>query len=81
MAQFEIIKDVSVSLTKLLTESFKEAGYKDIEVYNTLPTEENIKKLPAISLFMTAVTVDQILGRRLLALRIRREKGKREGGA
>ncbi len=59
MAQFEIIKDVSVSLTKLLTDSFKEAGYKDIEIYNTLPTEENVKKLPAISLFMTAVSVDR----------------------
>ena len=32
-------------------------------------------------LILAAVTVDQILGRRLLALRIRREKGKREGGA
>jgi hypothetical protein len=59
MAQFEIIKDVSVSLTKLLTEAFKEAGYKDIEVYNTLPTEENVKKLPAICLFMTAVSIDR----------------------
>lgn len=31
-------------------------------------------------LILTAVAVDQILGRRLLALRIRREKRKREGG-
>lgn len=60
MAQFEIIKDVTVTLTKLLTENFKEAGYKDIEMYNTLPTEENIKKLPAISLFLTAVSVDPL---------------------
>ncbi len=58
MAQFEIIKDVTVTLTKLLSENFKEAGYKDIEMYNTLPTEENVKKLPAISIFLTAVSVD-----------------------
>ncbi len=31
-------------------------------------------------LILTAVTVDQIIGRRLLALRIRREKRVREGG-
>ncbi len=60
MAQFEIIKDVSVSLTKVLTEAFKEAGYKDIEFYNNLPTEENIKKLPAICLFLTSVSVDKL---------------------
>ena len=60
MAQFEIIKDVTVTLTKLLTEKFKEAGYKDIEMYNVLPTEENIKKLPAICLFLTAVSIDPL---------------------
>ena len=60
MAQYEIIKDVSVSLAKLLTEAFKEAGYKDIELYNNLPTEENVKKLPAICLFLTAVSVDKL---------------------
>lgn len=60
MAQFEIIKDVTVTLTKLLTENFKEAGYKDIEMYNCLPTEENVKKLPAICLFLTAVSVDPL---------------------
>lgn len=60
MAQFEIIKDVSVTLTKILTETFKEAGYKDIEFYNCLPTEENVKKLPAICLFLTAVSVDKL---------------------
>ncbi len=60
MAQFEIIKDVSVSLTKILTDAFKEAGYKDIEIYNCLPTEENVKKLPAICLFLTSVSVDRL---------------------
>jgi len=60
MAQFEIIRDVTVTLTKLLTEKFKEAGYKDIEMYNALPTEENVKKLPALCLFLTAVSVDAL---------------------
>lgn len=60
MAQFEIIKDVTVSLTKLITESFKEAGYRDIEIYNNLPTEENIKKMPAVSLFLSSVVVDKL---------------------
>ncbi len=60
MAQYEIIKDVSVTLTKTLTDAFKDAGYKDIEVYNTLPTEENIKKLPAICLFLSSVSVDKL---------------------
>ena len=58
MAQFEIIKDVGVTLQKLLEAEFEEEGYKDVEVYSTLPTEENIKKLPAISLFLSAVTID-----------------------
>lgn len=60
MAQFEIIKDVSVTLTKLLTDAFKDAGYKDIEIYNSLPTEENIKKMPAICLFLSSVSVDRL---------------------
>lgn len=60
MAQFEIIKDVTQTLTKIITDSFKETGYKDIEIYNNLPTEENVKKLPAISMFLTAVSVDKL---------------------
>jgi hypothetical protein len=60
MAQYEIIKDVSVSLTKLLTESFRDAGYKDIELYNTLPSEENVKKLPALCLFLSSVSIDKL---------------------
>jgi hypothetical protein len=58
MAQFEIIKDIGVSLQKLLEAEFEEEGYKDVEIYTGLPTEENIKKLPAISQFLSAVTVD-----------------------
>lgn len=60
MAQFEIIKDVTQTLTKIITDSFKETGYKDIEIYNCLPTEENVKKLPAICLFLSAVSVDRL---------------------
>lgn len=58
MAQFEIIKDVGASLQKLLEKNFAEEGYRDVEVYTTLPTEENIKKLPAVAMFLVAVTVD-----------------------
>ena len=58
MAQFEIIKDIGVTLQKLMEESFAEEGYKDVEVYTGLPTEDNIKKLPAVSLFLSAVTID-----------------------
>ena len=58
MAQFEVIKDVGISLQKLLENNFAEEGYRDVEIYSTLPTEENVKKLPAMCLFLTAVTVD-----------------------
>lgn len=58
MAQFEIIKDVGVSLQKLLENTFAEEGYRDVEIYSALPTEDNIKKLPALCLFLSAVTVD-----------------------
>jgi hypothetical protein len=58
MAQFEIIKDVGVSLQKLLENEFASEGYRDVEVYTTLPTEENVKKLPALVLFLVAVTID-----------------------
>lgn len=58
MAQFEIIKDVGVTLQKMLERNFAEEGYRDVEIYNTLPTEENVKKLPAVVLFLTAVTID-----------------------
>lgn len=58
MPQFEIIKDVGVTLQKLLENSFSEEGYKDVEIYTALPTEENIKKLPAVCLFLTSVAID-----------------------
>jgi len=58
MAQFEIIKDVGVSLQKLLESRFAEEGYRDVEVYTPLPTADNLKKLPAVCLFLTAVPVD-----------------------
>jgi hypothetical protein len=61
MAQFEIIKDVTQTLTKIVGDTFKEAGYKDIEIYNCLPTEENVKKLPAICLFLSSVSIDRLV--------------------
>jgi hypothetical protein len=67
VGQFEVIKDVSVTLQKLLESSLKNAGYKDVELYTTIPTEENIKKLPALSLFLSAVCIDPIV----------RERGKK----
>ena len=57
MAQFEIIKDVGVTIKKLLEENFAAEGYRDVEVYTTLPTEENVKKLPAICMFLSATAV------------------------
>lgn len=77
MGQFEIVKDVGVTLSKLLEENLKHSGYKDVEIYTCIPTEENIKKLPALSLFLSAVCVDPII----------RERGEKlvsvsdEGGA
>lgn len=64
MGQFEIVKDVSTTLQKLLETSLKNAGYKDVELYTAIPTEENIKKLPALSLFLSAVCVDPIIRER-----------------
>jgi hypothetical protein len=64
VGQFEVIKDVSTTLQKLLESSLKNAGYKDVELYTTIPTEENIKKLPALSLFLSAVCVDPIVRER-----------------
>ncbi|MBN1946168.1 MAG: DUF4255 domain-containing protein [Bradymonadales bacterium] len=58
MAQHEIVKDIGLTLKKLLEDNFAAEGYRDVEIYTTLPTEENIKKLPAINLFLVAVTVD-----------------------
>jgi hypothetical protein len=58
MAQFEIIKDVGITLQKLLEENFTQEGYRDVEIYTRLPTEDNVKKLPAVNLFLTAITVD-----------------------
>lgn len=64
MGQFEIIKDTGASLSKLLENNLKESGYKDVELYTTIPIEENIKKLPALSLFLSAVCVDTIIRER-----------------
>ena len=64
MGQSEIIKDVSTTLQKLLETSLKNAGYKDVELYTAIPTEENIKKLPALSLFLSAVCIDPIIRER-----------------
>ena len=68
MGQFEVIKDVSTTLQKLLESSLKNAGYKDVELYTAIPAEENIKKLPALSLFLSAVCVDLIIGERVKKL-------------
>lgn len=64
MGQFEIVKDVGNTLTKLLESNLKNSGYKDVELYTSIPTEENIKKLPAVSLFLSAVCVDPIIRER-----------------
>lgn len=64
MGQFEIVKDVGVTLSKLLEENLKNSGYKDVEIYTCIPTEENIKKLPALSLFLASVCVDPIIRER-----------------
>lgn len=64
MGQFEIVKDVGTTLTKLLEANLKSSGYKDVELYTAIPTEENIKKLPAVSLFLSAVAVDPIIRER-----------------
>lgn len=64
MGQFEIIKDVGVSVQNLIQDKLKAAGYKDVEVYTCIPTEENIKKLPALSLFLASVAVDPLIRER-----------------
>jgi len=64
VGQFEIVKDVGTTLSKLLEGNLKTAGYKDVELYTCIPTEDNIKKLPAVSLFLSAVCVDSIIRER-----------------
>lgn len=64
MGQFEIVKDVGITLTKLLEKNLKRSGYKDVEIYSCIPSEENIKKLPALSLFLGSVCVDPIIRER-----------------
>lgn len=64
MGQFEIVKDVGTTLSKLLESNLKGSGYKDVEVYTCIPTEENVKKLPALSLFLASVAVDPIIRER-----------------
>jgi hypothetical protein len=64
VGQFEIVKDAGTTLQKLLEANLKNSGYKDVELYMAIPTEENIKKLPALSLFLSAVCVDPIIRER-----------------
>jgi hypothetical protein len=64
MGQFEIIKDVGSSIQQLLQDKLKAAGYKDVEIYTCIPTEENVKKLPALCLFLGSVTVDGLIRER-----------------
>jgi hypothetical protein len=58
-AQHHILKEASDTLQNLLTNVFKDAGYKRVHIINKAPKPDEIEgKLPAVSMYLYAVTPD-----------------------
>ena len=57
--QHHIIKDCSETLSKLLEDEFKRAGYKRVHIVEEAPKPEAIEgKLPAVSVYLYQVSID-----------------------
>lgn len=58
-AQHHIIKETSDSLQNVLSNTFKDAGYKRVHIINKPPKPDEIEgKLPAVSLYLYSVSPD-----------------------
>ena len=58
-AQHHILKECSDTLQLLLTNVFKDAGYKRVHIINKAPKPDEIEgKLPAVSMYLYSVTPD-----------------------
>jgi Pvc16 N-terminal domain len=58
-AQHHILKECSDTLQQLLTNVFKDAGYKRVHIINKAPKPDEIEgKLPAVSMYLYSVSPD-----------------------
>ena len=57
--QHHIIKETSDSLSRLLQDEFKRAGYKRVHIVDQAPKPDAIEgKLPAVSVYLYQVSLD-----------------------
>jgi len=52
MSQFEVIKDITVTLRELLEQEFKKVGFTTVNVSIDRPKKENIKSFPTVSCYL-----------------------------
>jgi len=59
-AQYHILKETSQSIGELLKHHYKQIGYKRVHLVVAAPKEENVEgKLPAVSIYLYNVTLDE----------------------
>jgi hypothetical protein len=59
-AQYHILKETSQSIGELLKNNYKQVGYKRVHLVVAAPKQENIEgKLPAVSIYLYNVTLDE----------------------
>jgi len=59
MSQFEVIRDLGVTMKELLKESFKTNGFTTVNVSTERPKKDNVKNLPMVSVYMYHLAFDQ----------------------
>src|SRR3569832_2450595 len=58
--QYHILKETSQSIGELLKQQYKLIGYKRVHLVVAAPKQENIEgKLPAVSIYLYNVTLDE----------------------
>lgn len=58
--QYHIIKETSQTIGELLKQQYKQIGYKRVHLVVAAPKQENIEgKMPAVSLYLYNVTLDE----------------------
>ena len=59
-AQYHILKETSQTIGELLKAQYKQVGYKRVHLVVAAPKQENIEgKLPAVSIYLYNVTLDE----------------------
>jgi hypothetical protein len=59
-AQYHILKETSQTIGELLKQQYKQVGYKRVHLVVAAPKQENIEgKLPAVSIYLYNVTLDE----------------------